>query len=116
MIRAIVVVKLPLKVAHKPDFGPVTSVRSKPMGRRGSRPQSFDRPVGDASPLLARRRQYTEFPNPAMAFFAHPIEVRLSYFKTLDHKSRIGLGNGVSPHVRPTAWPPGHGQIMAIPP
>src|SRR3984885_4953721 len=45
----------------------------------------------------APHRQYTGFPNPAMAFFAHPLVVRLSYFPSLDYKPQIGRRYGLSP-------------------
>ncbi|MGY4436662.1 hypothetical protein ACVWWO_009139 [Bradyrhizobium sp. F1.13.1] len=34
----------------------------------------------------APHRQYTGFQKPAMAFFAHPLKVRLSYFNCVDYK------------------------------
>src|SRR6185312_13301022 len=40
----------------------------------------------------APQRQYTGFQNPAMAFFAHPLVVRLSYFPCLDYKPQSATG------------------------
>jgi hypothetical protein len=63
--------------------------------------------------LQAKHRQYTGFQNPAMAFFAHPFVVRLSYFPSLDYKPRF---------ASETAFPEGDeaagtgSQNMAIPP
>src|SRR5580692_2309500 len=60
----------------------------------------------------APHRQYTGFQNPAMAFFAHPSVVRLSYFPSLDYKPRTAAGNGPLPRCR-NRQP---AQNMAIPP
>src|SRR5215472_5887828 len=48
--------------------------------------QLLDWPRVDGRPGERRQappRQYTGFRNPAMAFFAHPVVVRLPYFKSL---------------------------------
>src|SRR6202165_3762362 len=57
----------------------------------------------------APHRQYTGFQNPAMAFFAHPLVVRLSYFPSLDYKPRKASGNRHLPRKgsgkRLKTWP-----------
>src|SRR5258708_21594830 len=65
-LRAIMVVKLPSQstlVLIWPRHS-----RQRPSERRQAPP-----------------RQYTGFQNPAMAFFAHPLVVRVSYLPTLDY-------------------------------
>ncbi len=67
-VKKIVVVKLP-------SLSRIVLIRPG-----GSRQSPGER---QASP-----RQYTGFQIPAMAFFAHPLFVRLSHIESLDHKPR----------------------------
>src|SRR6202035_899388 len=57
----------------------------------------------------APHRQYTGFQNPAMAFFAHPLVVRLSYFPSLDYKPQSAIGNGLLPRRRDRQTASNHG-------
>ncbi len=57
----------------------------------------------------APHRQYTGFQIPAMAFFACPLVVRLSYFPSLDYKPQSVLGNGPSPRHGAVAAGSNHG-------
>jgi hypothetical protein len=65
----------------------------------------------------APHRQYTGFQKPAMAFFAHPLKVRLSYFNCLDYKPHFAPETPVCriPHRHVGGTERGL-QIMAMPP
>src|SRR5882762_8931979 len=90
-IRAIVVVKLS------------SQSRIVLIWPRHSRQKA---PVNDGQ---APHRQYTGFQIPAMAFFACPLVVRLSYFPSLDYKPQSVLGNGPSPRHGAVAAGSNHG-------
>jgi len=101
MIRAIVVDKLP----SQPRINLIWPRCQRPMievlNHRGRRSQELRRgrqPKRAGERRQASPRQYTGFPNPAMAFLAHPFPGSVSYFKSLDHKPRSAPRNGLSPY------------------
>jgi hypothetical protein len=65
----------------------------------------------------APHRQYTGFQKPAMAFFAHPLKVRLSYFNCLDYTPQFAPETAVCRILpRPCGQCGTTPQIMAMPP
>ncbi|MBM7482146.1 hypothetical protein ABIB75_002573 [Bradyrhizobium sp. GM2.2] len=64
----------------------------------------------------APHRQYTGFQKPAMAFFAHPLKVRLSYFNCVDYKPHFAPETAVCRIRLPKGRCGMRRQIMAMPP
>src|SRR5262249_6554562 len=113
MIRAIVVVKLPKKVAHKPDLAPLPASRfSRLAGPSWRQPQELrSSALAEVSPANDGRLRPANIQGfQILQWRSLPIHlgVRLPYFKSLGHKSPIAHENGVSPHRKAAAGGSNH--------